>query len=308
MMHVRGGNACAGTAGGQVRREICSRCAPAVACSTSKPRRCKKDAWRGSAEPGIRRGTRCAAATGGDGDGAGPVDRRSAILISAGVALAGCALDAGVELPLTREGSQRGPRGSALAFSNPEPLGDGTKRVYGEATTAASYGGYGGSDKSDDRFKYTYEVPEEWRAETINKIEKGVTGIDNRQAASKGTKAYVITFPGYLKLKDDRDSIISDLAIADIQLQDILAEQESFESRSRMRGDQLFYDYDIAGYDKQMLATATVDGGRIYILVVLAPMNEYRKDEKKFQSIRDSLNTLSKGVNQADVEYFKRAT
>ena len=52
----------------------------------------------------------------------------------------------------------------------------------------------------------------------------------------------------------------------------------------------------------------TVDGGRIYILVVLAPMNEYRKDEKKFQSIRDSLNTLSKGVNQADVEYFKRAT
>ena len=79
------------------------------------------------------------------------------------------------------------PRAS-LAFSNPEPLGDGTKRVYGEATTAASYGGYGGSDKSEDRFKYTYEVPEEWRAETINKIEKGVTGIDNRQSANKNTK------------------------------------------------------------------------------------------------------------------------
>ena len=87
-----------------------------------------------------------------------------------------------------------------------------------------SYGGYGGGDKSDDRFKYTYEVPENWRADVINKIEKGVTGIDNRQyatvnnAVSKQTKAYVITFPGYLKLKDDREAIISDLAIADIQV------------------------------------------------------------------------------------------
>ena len=87
-----------------------------------------------------------------------------------------------------------------------------------------SYGGYGGSDKSDDRYKYTYEVPEGWKSDVINKIEKGVTGIDNRMyetvnnVVNKNTKAYVITFPGYLKLKDDRDAIISDLAIADIQV------------------------------------------------------------------------------------------
>lgn len=201
------------------------------------------------------------------------------------------------------------PRAS-LAFSNPEPLGDGTKRVYGEATTAASYGGYGGSDKSEDRFKYTYEVPEEWRAETINKIEKGVTGIDNRQSANKNTKAYVITFPGYLKLKDDRDAIISDLAIADIQLQDVLQGAESFESRSRTNArDQLFYDYDITGFNNTtMLATATVDGGRIYILVVFAPTSDYVKNKNRYESIRGSLNTLSQGVNQEDIDYFKRAT
>ena len=286
----RGGGAAAAA-----RRERHGRGAPAVACSTSKPRACSGDAGR-------RAGRRAAARP---DDDPGTVDRRSAVLASVGAALAACAGDA-VPGPAPRRAGPGG--GAALAFSNPEPLGDGTKRVYGEATTAASYGGYGGSDKSDDRFKYTYEVPEEWRAETINKIEKGVTGIDNRQAAGKATKAYVITFPGYLKLKDDRDSIISDLAIADIQLQDILAGQETFESRSRTQGDQLFYDYDISSYDTQMLATATVDGGRIYILVVLAPSNEYRRDEKKFQTIRNSLNTLSKGVNQADVEYFKRAT
>lgn len=120
----------------------------------------------------------------------------------------------------------------------------------------------------------------------------------------------MITFPGYLKLKDDRDAIISDLAIADIQLQDLLQGAESFESRSRTNArDQLFYDYDITGFNNTtMLATATVDGGRIYILVVFAPTSDYVKNKSRYESIRGSLTTLSQGVNQEDVEYFKRAT
>lgn len=202
---------------------------------------------------------------------------------------------------------------SSYAFENPEVLGNGYKKIYGEATTAASYGGYGGSDKSDDRFKYTYIVPENWRGDIINKVEKGVNGIDNRQFptennANKKEKAYVITFPGYLKLKDDRESIISDLAIGDIQLQDILQGQESFESSNRMVDDQLFYDYDITGFNQKCLASATVDGGRLYILFVLTSVNNYNKEKDKYDFMQKSLKTLSKGVNQDDVEYFKRAT
>ena len=74
-------------------------------------------------------------------------------------------------------------------------------------------------------------------------------------------------------------------------------------------GDQLFYDYDIAAFNNTtMLGTATVDGGRIYILLVFTPTTEFNKDKTKYETIRSSLNTLSKGVNQEDVEYFKRAT
>ena len=91
-------------------------------------------------------------------------------------------------------------------------------------------------------------------------------------------------------------------------MQDLLLGQESFESRSRTVGDQLYYDYDIATFNTTMLGTATVDGGRIYILLVFTPNSEFNKNKDKYEAIRSSLNTLSKGVNQADVEYFKRAT
>ena len=36
---------------------------------------------------------------------------------------------------------------------NPEPLGDGFKRFYGEATSSSSYGGYGGNENNFDKFK-----------------------------------------------------------------------------------------------------------------------------------------------------------
>ena len=39
------------------------------------------------------------------------------------------------------------------AFSNPEDLGDGFQKVYGEATSASSYGGYGGNDTGTDRYE-----------------------------------------------------------------------------------------------------------------------------------------------------------
>ena len=36
---------------------------------------------------------------------------------------------------------------SGQVIQNPQDLGDGFKRFYGEATSSSSYGGYGGSDK-----------------------------------------------------------------------------------------------------------------------------------------------------------------
>jgi hypothetical protein len=52
----------------------------------------------------------------------------------------------------------------------------------GQATSASSYGGYGGNEQDQDveSYKYWFDVPGDWKAEIVTKQEKGYQGIDAR--------------------------------------------------------------------------------------------------------------------------------
>ena len=119
----------------------------------------------------------------------------------------------------------------ALAFENPAQLPNGLQRYYGRATSASSYGGYGGTETEEDAFKYYFDVPSDWKSEIVTKQEKGYQGVDARFSKSdKGSypNAFLVTFPGYTKLKEDKTDILDDLAIADATLQDTLGFAEEF--------------------------------------------------------------------------------
>jgi hypothetical protein len=56
-------------------------------------------------------------------------------------------------------------------------------RVRGDmmqATSASSYGGYGGNQQDQDieNFKYWFDVPGTWKGEIVTKQQKGYQGID----------------------------------------------------------------------------------------------------------------------------------
>ena len=79
----------------------------------------------------------------------------------------------------------------------------GYLRLYGEATTSSSYGGYGGNENNFDKFKYYYDIPVGWTQDTVNKVEKSTNGTDTRWSNPKlnSEKVYCVTLTGYNRLK-----------------------------------------------------------------------------------------------------------
>jgi len=57
-------------------------------------------------------------------------------------------------------------KAEATVFKNPQELDDGYLRFFGEATTSSSYGGYGGNENNFDKYKYYYDIPNGWTADT----------------------------------------------------------------------------------------------------------------------------------------------
>ena len=62
---------------------------------------------------------------------------------------------------------------------------------------------------------------EEWQPDTVNKTEKSTNGTDSRwvNLKNKDEKVYCVTLPGYSRLKEDRQGILSDLSLSDYKLQ-----------------------------------------------------------------------------------------
>ena len=69
--------------------------------------------------------------------------------------------------------------------------------------------------------QYNFEVPSNWTAQTIGKIEKATQGVDSRWVSpgDKQILVQVLTLAGYSQLNNDREQIIDNLAVADYELQ-----------------------------------------------------------------------------------------
>ena len=66
-------------------------------------------------------------------------------------------------------------------------------------------------------------------------------------------------------------SLLSDLALSDYNLQDALIAADSIELSERDVDGQTFVDFDLYGYFGAIFACVTVYGGRVYALFANVP-------------------------------------
>lgn len=147
---------------------------------------------------------------------------------------------------------------------------------------------------------------------TVNKIEKATNGTDSKWSSkrSRGEKIYLVTFPGYAKLKPQREDIMNDLAISDYDLQDILSGADDFRVQERTVEGITYVDYDILSYKTNVLASVAADGGRLYAWFCWIPSGKWDQDESLARELRESFGVIRRGTEdeaKATIEYYKRS-
>ncbi|KAK6140462.1 hypothetical protein DH2020_002796 [Rehmannia glutinosa] len=177
----------------------------------------------------------------------------------------------------------------------PYSLADTTyKLYYGTAASAANYGGYGGNSDKKASAEYIYDVPEGWKEKQVSKIQKGTNGTDSEfyNPKKKSEKEYLTFLEGFPRLAP-KDVILNNLALSDVDLQDLIASAESVNSEERKdEKGQLYYVYEIDGIGGHSLISVTCAKNKLYAHFVNAPNPEWNKDQETLRHIHESFKTV----------------
>eukprot|EP00249_Psilotum_nudum_P004292 c17822_g1_i1 orf=324-1154(-) len=179
----------------------------------------------------------------------------------------------------------------ALAFDDAAAA---YQTYFGTAASASSYGGYGGNVSKRDTAEYRYEVPQGWKERLISKIEKGTNGTDSEfhNPRRKEEKVYLTFLPGFRKLSS-RDTVLNDLALSDVNLQDILASADNIRVSDRIdSGGQLYYDFEVDSASGHGLISVTCAKNKLYAHFVMAPVQDWARDESMLRHVHESFATV----------------
>ncbi|XP_010413126.1 PREDICTED: thylakoid lumenal 19 kDa protein, chloroplastic [Camelina sativa] len=169
------------------------------------------------------------------------------------------------------------------------------KIYYGTAASAANYGGYGGNSDRKASAEYVYDVPEGWKERLVSKVEKGTNGTDSEfYNPKKRTEKEYLTFLAGFRQLAPRDVILNNLALSDVDLQDLIAGADKVVSEERKdETGQVYYLYEIDGVGKHSLITVTCAKNKLYAHFVNAPAPEWNRDHDTLTHLRDSFKTVS---------------
>jgi hypothetical protein len=164
---------------------------------------------------------------------------------------------------------------------------------YGAAEPPATYGKVGGT--TENRAKYSFSVPSDWKEEATSKVEKGSAGWDShwRPRSSKDVRAVCVTLN---RAGEDgqefslQETTINALAGSDPELQDALLSGNLKSKRSTIDGQE-YVTYDIEA-NPYYGVKATVDGtGRLFAFIIAAPDNVYKKERATYEKMLASFRT-----------------
>ncbi|XP_060217171.1 thylakoid lumenal 19 kDa protein, chloroplastic [Lycium barbarum] len=165
---------------------------------------------------------------------------------------------------------------------------------YGTAASAANYGGYGGNSDKKASAEYIYDVPDGWKERLVSKVEKGTNGTDSEfyNPKKKSEKEYLTFLAGFRQLAP-KDVILNNLALSDVNLQDLIANADGVTSVERKdENGQLYYDYEIDGVSGHSLISVTCTKNKLYAHFVISPAPEWKKDENTLRHIHQSFKTV----------------
>lgn len=176
--------------------------------------------------------------------------------------------------------------------ADPAPL----HLYYGTAASAANYGGYGGNASKKDTAEYTYLVPDSWKERLVSKVEKGTNGTDSEfyNPKKKSEKEYLTFLSGFRALAP-MDAVLNNLALSDVELQDLIASsaEDGVTSKEVKDGKgQTYYEYEIDGAATHSLIKVTCARNKLYAHFVNAPNVEWSKDQEMLRQLHDSFKTV----------------
>lgn len=128
----------------------------------------------------------------------------------------------------------------------------------------------------------------------MSKIQKGTNGTDSEffNPKKKSEKVYLTFLDGFRKLAP-KDLVLNNLALSDVDLQDLIATAEnvSAEERKDDKG-QLYYVYEIDGVGAHSLISVTCANNKLYAHFVKAPTPEWSRDQETLRHIHESFKTV----------------
>lgn len=182
-----------------------------------------------------------------------------------------------------------GATGLAMADEGDAPF----QTYYGTAASASSYGGYGGNANKKDSAEYIFDVPQGWKERQISKVEKGTNGTDAEfyNPRRKDEKVYLTYLSGFRKL-GPRDNVLNNLALSDVNLQDILGSAEEVKSDDLVQNGQLYYVFEIDSPVAHELIKVTCAKNKLYTQFVKAPVSDWARDNVMLRKVHDSFTTI----------------
>ncbi|KAF3787254.1 Thylakoid lumenal protein [Nymphaea thermarum] len=168
------------------------------------------------------------------------------------------------------------------------------RAYYGTAASAANYGGYGGNSNKKDSAEYVYEVPDGWKERLISKIAKGTNGTDSEfyNPKKKTEKEYLTFLSGFRQLAP-RDTVLNNLALSDVDLQDLISTADSVRSEEKKDDKgQVYYVYEIEGTGGHSLISVTCAKNKLYAHFVNAPTPEWNRDKEILMHVHESFRTV----------------
>ncbi|KAK9125365.1 hypothetical protein Scep_014211 [Stephania cephalantha] len=165
---------------------------------------------------------------------------------------------------------------------------------YGTAASAANYGGYGGNSSKKDSAEYVYDVPDGWKEKLVSKIQKGTNGTDSEfyNPRKKSEKEYLTFLAGFRQLAP-KDVVLDNLALSDVDLQDLISTADSVRSKEKKDDSgQVYYVYEIDGVAAHSLISVTCAKNKLYAHFVNAPAPEWKKDQEMLKHLHESFKTV----------------
>ncbi|KAJ8748784.1 hypothetical protein K2173_011339 [Erythroxylum novogranatense] len=183
---------------------------------------------------------------------------------------------------------------TSILTATPPSLAESFQVYYGTAASAANYGGFGGNSDKKASAEYVYDVPDGWKERLVSKVEKGTNGTDSEfyNPKKKTEKEYLTFLAGFRQLAP-KDVVLNNLALSDVQLQDLIAGADSLVSEEKKDGDgQMYYVYEIDGVGKHSLIKVTCAKNKLYAHFVNAPTPEWNRDEQTLRHLHESFKTV----------------